>query len=326
MSRKEVFQAKVLKKLYPSPSLTFDKVSSPPTEPAALQSRPATKSKCKENVGYGQPSALVGKKVYTVLPPPEGFIASIELPQDPFPSQEVNNVDPESEEANDVQEEDQGGPRRKRRRKRGGNPCVASQVPVNTSKQSESNMGSEVHLTPDTVVERLSRNKKRKLKKKRHKEKLRSLGLVPQATAIEFTFQQVEEPEEEEKEEGDEEEKEEEEEKETCGAVKWMEVLEFLKTTLEIYIADCSSTAKVCPDGADTLIGHLVDGTVPSTDLVLLCGLKDLVRRGNLEELRNALEEFKSSTTMSDKDASIVYTLFHYWITDIFPLGNILKT
>lgn len=40
---------------------------------------------------------------------------------------------------------------------------------------------------------RISKNKQRKLKKKRHKEKLLSMGLMPQATALEFTYRKDEE-------------------------------------------------------------------------------------------------------------------------------------
>lgn len=69
----------------------------------------------------------------------------------------------------------------------------------------------------------MSKNKKRKLKKKRHKEKLRSMGLIPQAAALEFTY----------KKDGEEEEEEDDERRAT-------EVSDFLRTTMKLYASDCN--------------------------------------------------------------------------------------
>lgn len=55
------------------------------------------------------------------------------------------------------------------------------------------------------------------MKKKRHKEKLFALGLVPRTRALEFTYKQS----------GDE-----------GGEEKLEEVLEFLQNTHEIYLSD----------------------------------------------------------------------------------------
>lgn len=71
----------------------------------------------------------------------------------------------------------------------------------------------------------MSKNKKRKLKKKRHKEKLRSMGLIPQAAALEFTYKKDVEEEEEDEEEDDER--------------RATEVADFLRTTMKLYASDC---------------------------------------------------------------------------------------
>lgn len=65
----------------------------------------------------------------------------------------------------------------------------------------------------------ISRNKKRKLKKKRHKEKLLAVGLVPRASALEFTFKKEEEDDDD--------------------VQRAAELSEFLRTTMEIYKSDC---------------------------------------------------------------------------------------
>lgn len=131
------------------------------------------------------------------------------------------------EEPDDVQEEE---PRRKRRRRRKGK---VSEVLVNGAEGKESVTGSEVDAARTSPAEQLSRNKKRKLKKKRHREKLRSLGLAPQASVVEFTYQHKEDAEAGEDEAEDEEDE--------CNDEQAAEVLDFLQTTLETYISDRKS-------------------------------------------------------------------------------------
>lgn len=89
------------------------------------------------------------------------------------------------------------------------------------SGNDEAAPGSE-SSTAQTVregAERISRNKKRKLKKKRHKEKLLSMGLMPRATALDFTYRSA----------GEE------------GTRRAAEVSDFLRTTMETFLSDCKS-------------------------------------------------------------------------------------
>ncbi|XP_076155676.1 uncharacterized protein erich1 [Alosa pseudoharengus] len=319
--RKEVFQAKVLQKLYPAPAeLKLEKVIDPPstTEVESIGNKDgviATNNKPVKGNGDGG-ITFAGRRLYTVLPPPEGYRGGAELPVVGPALESTSKGSDQSEEADDIQEEQ---PRRKRRRRK----KKVSEVPADRSEVKESVTGSEVDAAQTTsAAERLSRNKKRKLKKKRHKEKQRSLGLAPPASAVEFTYQHTEDAEEEEDKTEDEEEEEEEFNDEHAN-----EVLEFLETTLQTYISDRSSPERTPPSGAVALLGSLSDRTAPPGELARLRGLKDLVLRRSVEELSRALEEFRSSTAISLEEASAVYTLFHYWITDIFPLGaEVLKT
>lgn len=105
--------------------------------------------------------------------------------------------------------------------------------------------GQEDEVTP-TMAEgetKLSRNKRRKLKKKRRKEKFLSLGLTPSAAALQFIYQ----PEEGSR-EG------EELIEDTQSNEKQMaELLEFLQATLEVYGREYSCR--------DAWLWSLCDGT-----------------------------------------------------------------
>ncbi|XP_062379309.1 glutamate-rich protein 1 [Sardina pilchardus] len=319
--RKEVFQAKVLRKLYPAPAqLKLEKVVYPPstTEVNSIANKDgviATSNTPVTGNGDGEIPTLAGRRLYTVLPPPEGYRGDAELPVVSPAPESPSKGSELSEEADDIQEEQ---PRRKRRRRK----KKASEVPADRSEGTEGVAGSEVNGAQTTsTTERLSRNKKRKLKKKRHKEKLRSLGLAPQASAVEFTYQHAEGAE------AEEDSAEDAEEEEEFNDEHAAEVLEFLETTLQTYISDRSSPERTAPSGAVALLSSLSDRTAPPGELARLRGLKELVVRRRVDELSRALEEFRSSTSISPEEASAVCTLFHYWITDIFPLGvEVLKT
>lgn len=84
---------------------------------------------------------------------------------------------------------------------------------------SESGAGQS-GTTADEGGERISRNKKRKLKKKQHKEKLLSMGLMPRAAALEFTYKK-------------------DVEQEGAHERQATEVSDFLTTTMKSYMSDC---------------------------------------------------------------------------------------
>lgn len=125
------------------------------------------------------------------------------------------------QDSNEEQDQDEDEQKRKRRRRK---KKTARHFQVcgkdGAAPVSESSTGRSP--TPvDEGRERISKNKKRKLKKKRHKEKLLSSGLMPRATALEFTYKR------------DVEENDEEEERRAA------EVSDFLKETMKSYMSDC---------------------------------------------------------------------------------------
>lgn len=214
--RKEVFQAKVLQKLFPK----CPKEEREPTPPSIIDEL-AKKSALKRKEWHGTvkgdgetiaKAAHPAKRVYTVLPPPAHYKAEAEGCE----SESINAAEKPAEStsgSSDEPDEDRerGGSRRRRRRNkkrsvqreytsqdreaRGGEPGEDQHTPGQRPTPTDSSAAAG--------GERLSRNRKRKLKKRRHKEKLLSLGLVPRAAALEFTYQKDGELERKEQDEGD---------------------------------------------------------------------------------------------------------------------------
>lgn len=127
---------------------------------------------------------------------------------------EESIYDANDELVQDKEEEDEWKIKRRKRKRK-------STLPQHPGKDGAAPLGESCAGQMAEGGEHISRNKKRKLKKKRHKEKLLSMGLMPRAAALEFTYTRDEE--------------EEERNDETTAA----EVSDFLRTTLEIYTSDC---------------------------------------------------------------------------------------
>lgn len=120
--------------------------------------------------------------------------------------------------------------KRKRRKKKKVSPITSAKVSTPPAEGAVQGQTDAAHGQTDAVhpsdegeagsslsIERLSKNRKRKMKKKRHKEKLIALGLVPHVRAVEFTYAQ-------------------------SGHGNSEEVLDFLRTTQEIYLSDRKSS------------------------------------------------------------------------------------
>ncbi|XP_076850670.1 uncharacterized protein erich1 [Brachyhypopomus gauderio] len=162
--------------------------------------------------------------------------------------------------------------------------------------------------------ERLSRNKKRKMKKKRHKEKLVSLGLVPRPRALEFTYTH-----------GGEDQGVEDHAEETQQNLDEIvdEIEAFLRSTMDLCLSDRSSGVgrpSLAADVAESLFARMSDRTLPPTGLTGLCRLGALLAQRDVGKLNAALQEFSSTSTLSTAETAVVCTLFHYWITDILPV------
>uniref|UniRef100_A0AAV2JIE2 Uncharacterized protein n=1 Tax=Knipowitschia caucasica TaxID=637954 RepID=A0AAV2JIE2_KNICA len=171
--RKEVFQSKVLRKLYAS-APTLQKESTCSTLNTNDCTKLTTKKIPSENSSTGNASTPA-KRIYTVLPPPADYKTHAEKSVTlPAPKTQVSAEDPaekneEDSSCEEHQAKDHEEKKRRRRRK----------------KQKHHTPGLNQTKSVNEGEERLSKNKKRKLKKKRHKEKLLSMGLLPRAAAVE---------------------------------------------------------------------------------------------------------------------------------------------
>ncbi|XP_023850521.1 glutamate-rich protein 1 isoform X1 [Salvelinus sp. IW2-2015] len=313
--RKEVFQSKVLQRLYPLPPKPEKEPSSSPPE-FVLE-----KSSVKQKVGLEvgtitgdegiiPSSTQPGRRMYTVVAPPAeyktGAEGSVTLSQPAC----INTVeDPADENTHESEGEGERQRLRRKRRKRKGTTAPGGGTVAGQATDSNPGDPTMAPTPTEKEGERLSKNKRRKLKKKRHKEKLLSLGLMPRAAALEFTYQR----------EGNGQEDEDEEMKQRRAA----EVMDFLRTTQEIYVSDRSLPAgrlHVSSVVVEGLLTSLSNGTFPPPVLAQLHSLKSLVQQQDTERLAKALQELQNSSTMSPSEATAVVSLFQYWITDILPL------
>ncbi|KAG7226232.1 hypothetical protein INR49_002982 [Caranx melampygus] len=318
--RKEVFQSKVLQRLYPA-APKLEKEPSPPCIVEALAKKTCVKRKATQedtaavsgDAGKTQTVANPCRRMYTVLPPPADYKTqaekSVTLPQldrinsAEDPAEESIHESTEDPDQDEVQEEQ----KRKRRRRKRKQTLHQDTGQGGAAAGGESSTGQGQKAGPEGE-EHMSRNKRRKLKKKRHKEKLLSMGVVPRAAALEFTYQK---------------EGEEEEEEEVDDERRAAEVSEFLRTTLEMYISDSSRHGNSPPllsGTVDDLLSRISSRYKPNSVLKLLYSLKAFVQQKETEKLEKALKELSSNSCLSAEDAAAVVSLFQYWITDILPM------
>ncbi|XP_048152289.1 glutamate-rich protein 1 isoform X1 [Corvus hawaiiensis] len=327
-SRRNVFLAKLLKRLYGETS-SSSLVCTSSREEAVILENLGSKSKEQnlDNVQISSADASTStstpcksfqgsddtvtspRRIYTVDLPPEGYVA--------VTPDALSNVVSENSgsSADSTEEEYQGQTKRKRIRRR----------KQKSSLQISSNLhGEQTDLgMQDTVVQdnlqlqqtdgpRISKNKKRKMKKKRQKEKKRAAGLVTKTTGVDFTYQ----PDKNNKEE--------------AAGLKDIDekadsILDFLQATQQIYFADKKSEcrdAAVNSATAQELLQRLESHTISSSDVTHLHRLKSLVLLQDIERLKDALKQFQEQSMMSPDHAKVAASLFHYWITDIFPVKN----
>ncbi|KAI9537575.1 hypothetical protein NQZ68_023820 [Dissostichus eleginoides] len=320
--RKEVFQSNVLRRLYPA-APKQQKEPSPPSIVDALSKNTHVKSKASQqdtaiDAGTTQSADNPGRRMYTALPPPADYKRDSEKSVTLSQLESINSAEDPAEESShdsseelDQDKEEEQRRRRKRRRKR--KPTLHQDSGEGgAASVSEPGTGqSQTHV--DEAAEQISKNKKRKLKKKRHKEKLLSMGLMPRAAALEFTYQK------------DVEEEEEEEDNERRAA----EVSDFLRTTMEIYMSDSSSCLDQLPllsGTVEELLSSVARGCRPTSLLKQLYSLKAFVQQQEADKLEKALQELHNTSPLSAEETAAVAALFQYWITDILPMQGDKKT
>ncbi|XP_062253864.1 glutamate-rich protein 1 [Platichthys flesus] len=311
--RKEVFRSKVLQKLFPvAPKL--EKEPSPPRLVDALAKKTFVKRKTTRedtaagDAGQTQNAANPQARVYTVLPPPADYETHPEKSVTLSQAESINSAkDPAEESVHESSEEldqDTEQEEHKRRRKR------KKRKPTPQQNCGQDGAAPGQSQTVAEGGEHISRNKKRKLKKKRHKEKLLSMGVTTRAAALEFTYQK----------DGGMEEEEEDNDIERRAA----EVSDFLRTTLEIYLSDrklhVDNKSLLLSGTVENLLSHMSSGCEPNSVLKQLYGLKTSVQHKETATLEKALQELHNSSSMTADECAAVASLFQYWITDILPM------
>lgn len=307
MSKHAVFVSKVLKRLYPPPPPS-DAV---PQERAALLAQERKEQCTSSSISLGKPSVSgagvdihVPRKIYTVSLPPAEYIAG------PSEATVIRTESSDNEESSNG-EDPQRKVTRKHRPKRRLKKALKGDTSENTEHELQKQSGlqeSSPHSIPDRTT--MSKNKKRKLKKKRHKEKVRAAGIL-KSTAVEITYQPKEDSYREDESED--------------IPKKAAEILDFLQATLEIYYADNKSkpaASFLVPETVHCILHQLETCSMPSSDVTLLCQLKSLVILQDTDRLKKALDEFQECSMMPDEEAKTICSLFHYWITDILPVAG----
>ncbi|KAK9959699.1 hypothetical protein ABG768_009805 [Culter alburnus] len=308
--RKEVFQSKVLQRLYPAAQKqsVLQHVPQEQSTPVPPAERPQS-IPTKKSGNVKSTSVVQGKKLYTVLPPPEGYL--ITSGNDPVTLSNPESIDSENSPVDT--DDHELHKRKRRRRKKKVSPITTAKIstpPVEGAVQGQTDAvhaSNEGHTGSSLSTERLSKNRKRKMKKKRHKEKLVTLGLVPHVRAVEFTYAQ-------------------------SGHGNLEEVLDLLRTTQEIYLSDRKSSGSCEESGpslslpaAEALFSRLSGGTLPPAEISRLCGLR-AVLVNNEEQLKSQLQEFMDTSILPADEASVVCTLIEYWLTEILPIQREQKT
>ncbi|XP_039424324.1 glutamate-rich protein 1 isoform X4 [Corvus cornix cornix] len=213
------------------------------------------------------------------------------------------------------EEEYQGQTKRKRIRRR----KQKSSLQISSNLHGEqTDLGMQETVVQDNLQlqqtdgPRISKNKKRKMKKKRQKEKKRAAGLVTKTTGVDFTYQ----PDKNNKEEAAGLKDIDEKADSILDFLQATQQIYFADKKSECRDAAVNSAT------AQELLQRLESHTISSSDVTHLHRLKSLVLLQDIERLKDALKQFQEQSMMSPDHAKVAASLFHYWITDILPVKN----
>uniref|UniRef100_H2PPD1 Glutamate rich 1 n=1 Tax=Pongo abelii TaxID=9601 RepID=H2PPD1_PONAB len=112
------------------------------------------------------------------------------------------------------------------------------------------------------------------------------------------------------------------EEDDTITNEKADSILNFLKSTQEMYFYDGVSrdaASAALADAAEELLDRLASHSMPPSDVTILYHMKTLLLLQDTERLKHALEMFPEHCTMPPDHARVISAFFSYWITHILP-------
>ncbi|XP_053454093.1 glutamate-rich protein 1 [Nycticebus coucang] len=346
--RNHVFVEKVLQKLFPSVphgqekrELQAPTVNSPPKN-VISESMRAERVRPRTD---GDTTAQSGRRLYTVSLPPEGYAPCV---PEPHHSRHPENVSSgESSEDQDFHDQPKRRRIRKRKSKKNPNSTYMEQAQIEKQQCLLQEKLQPQHTDGPTI----SKNKKRKLKKKQQIKRKKAAGLATKASGVSFLYQPEEgsseregagavegqdapeaedlpttdarEPDSTGASEEDTTDASEEDVRITCE--KTESILKFLKSTQEIYFYDGISKdpdSAVSMETTEELLNHLQSHHLPPSDVFILDHMKTLLLLQDIERLRSALEVFPEHCTMPPDHARVIIVFFNYWITNILPERN----
>ncbi|KAJ8775780.1 hypothetical protein J1605_016178 [Eschrichtius robustus] len=287
----------------------------------------------------GDTQVQPARRLYTVGLPPEGWV--------PPPPEAPSCSSPESSSSGeDAGDQDlHAQPKRRRIRKHNSkkkfkNP---SNVPVEQAELEKQQSILQEKLQPrHTDGPTVSKNKKRKLKKKQQIKRKKAAGLLTGVSGVNFMYQ----PEETSSEQDDVRVSDGEDVADREGGVPEAEeegatdageedvkstnekadgILNFLKSTQEIYFYDGvskDSDSAVFMETSEELFKYLETHSMPSSDVFILDHMKTLLLLQDTERLKSALEVFPEHCRMPPDYARVISAFFNYWITHILPEKN----
>ncbi|EPQ18001.1 Glutamate-rich protein 1 [Myotis brandtii] len=283
--------------------------------------------------GTGPPP---GRRLYTVALPPEGYVP-VAAPAQPEPEPEPPPPPPSctdsegsssSEGVADRDPHDQ--PKRRRIRKHKSKKKIRrpSSVHVEEAELEKQQSLLEERLQPRHADgPAISKNKKRKLKKKQQMKRKRAAGVPTKAAGISFLEgaggggSEAEAPGDA----GDKEDREDSVDAEQDGGKGSDDqaegILDFLKSTQEMYFYDGVSKGSdpAFLAASEALLRGLGAGSVPPSDLRALGHMKALLLLRDPGGLRRALQVFEEHCTLPPDQARVVSAFFSYWLTHVLP-------
>ncbi|XP_008049847.1 glutamate-rich protein 1 [Carlito syrichta] len=102
-------------------------------------------------------------------------------------------------------------------------------------------------------------------------------------------------------------------------------ILNFLKSTQEIYFYDGvsrDSSPAICVEATEELLSHLASHRMSPSDVFILDHMKTLLLVQDIERLKSALDMFPEHCMMPREHARVISAFFNYWITHILPERN----
>lgn len=330
-----MFVEKVLKRLFPNVSNDQDN-GTPQTLTLEIPSQNVTSETTQQkHIPHFTDSDLKIQpecRLYTVSLPPEGYIPSF-----PEPASCTNSENASS--GGDTEDPDlHDKPKRRRIRKHRSKKRVKNPNDVieKAELEKQQSLLQEKLYPLHTDGPMMSKNKKRKLKKKLQLRRKKAAGFLTKAFDVSFLYHPEESSSEQEDMEGVAGE-EAEDPQEECTLThttqedielahsKTDSILNFLKSTQEIYFYDGiskDSDSTVCVEAAEELLHLLESDSMPPSDVLILDHMKMLLFLQDIKRLKSALKIFPEHCMMLSEHAKVISAFFNYWITHILPEKN----